>query len=88
MDLNKLFDCALEDYKKNGYIGMDFNMAVMCICSKRLNKKFNFMVGKNDIPYDEKIEYWAGKRNFGHLQVNSEDDLLKHAEKEYLTSKS
>lgn len=77
MNLNELFDAAQKDLKLNGFVGMDYNMAVICIIAKKLNKRVNFMFGGSS--YESKLDYWARKRDFGHLQVSSEDELLEHA---------
>jgi hypothetical protein len=79
--LNKLFNKANKDFWNNGYVGLDYNMAVMCICAKRLNRKIEFCAGGES--YESKLDYWARKRHFGHLTVDSEDDLLTHAIKKY-----
>ncbi len=84
MDLEKLFDLAKADLDQNGFVGMDYNMAVLCIISKRISsRKVTFTTG--GFSHDAKVEYWASKRHFGHLQVASEDELLAHASKEYKT---
>ena len=82
MDLEKLFNAAKKDLKLNGFVGMDYNMAVICIIAKKLNKRVNFLFGGGS--YESKLDYWARKRHFGHLQVNSEDELLEHAWKEFV----
>ena len=87
MDLIKLFDAVKADYKVNGFVGMDFNMAVMCIISKRIKERgVTFMSGGDT--HQNKLDYWARRRNFGHLQVGSEDELLEFAAKKYNLDKS
>lgn len=82
--LKLLLSAAQEDLKQNGFIGMDYNMAVICIIARKLNIKLNFKSGGSN--YDTKIEYWASKRTFAHLRVSSEDKLIEHALKEYKIS--
>lgn len=82
--LKNLFEAARADFDLNGFVGCDYNMAVMCICAKKTGIQMNFMTGGGS--YESKLEYWASKRNFGHLQVSSEDDLIQHAMKEYKIS--
>lgn len=81
--LIKLFNSAQLDLKQNGFIGLDYNMAVICIISKRINLPVKFQRGNSTLSYHQKLDYWASKRNFAHLQVASDDELLQHAMKEY-----
>ena len=88
MDLNALFDAAKADLDKNGFVGMDYNMCVLCIIAKRTGRKLQFAQGRvpatgMELSYEDKLDYWARKRHFGHLQVRDEDDMLAHAAKEY-----
>jgi len=59
-------------YKRDGYVGMDFNMAVITILAKR-----GVDTGHPWIPHQ--LEYWSGKRHFCELHCDSEDDVLRHA---------
>lgn len=81
MDLQKLFDAANEDFWANGYVGLDFNMAVMCVIAKRTGTPMVFQLGGGT--YEFKLNYWASKRTFGHLTVKDEDELLTVAAKRY-----
>ena len=62
---------------------MDYNMAVICIIAKRTDETLPFAKGDGSKSYNDKIEYWASKRDFCHLHVISEDALIEHALKEY-----
>lgn len=86
--LNRLFDAAKADLDEQGFVGMDYNMCVLCIIAQRTGRKLKFMKGRvpatgMEQTYEAKLDYWARKRHFGHLQVASEDDMLAHAAKEY-----
>lgn len=78
MKLIELFDKVKLDLRRGGYVGMDFNMAVLCIISKRTTeRKIQFMKGGDS--YEQKVEYWASKRYFGEISFDSEDAILKAA---------
>jgi hypothetical protein len=83
MAMIDLMEKAKSDLKLNGFVGMDYNMAVICSIAKRTGTKVQFMQGDGKLSYEEKLEYWSRKRDFCHLHVGSEEELLKHAAKEY-----
>ena len=79
LDLYRLVLDASQDMQKNGFVGLDFNMAVTCICSKRLGIKVKFSL-QDDNQYEQNVDYWARKRDCGHLHVSNEDEVLQHAQ--------
>lgn len=85
MNLDELYKGALAALNESGFVGMDFNMAVLCICAKRTGQKVEFAKGR--VPatgleptYEAKLEYWASKYRWHYA---SEDDILKAAEERY-----
>lgn len=89
MNLDALFDAVKSDLQQNGFVGMDYNMCVLCIIAKRTGKKLEFQKGRapatgTEKTYEEKLDYWARKvRWFDHIKVSTEDEMLAHAAKKY-----
>lgn len=81
MNHKKLFKQARARIKCYGYVGLDFNMAVICIIAKRYKSyKVAFQCKDN---YHEKLDYWARKRSFGEVHYGSEDEILQAANKHW-----
>lgn len=64
-------------YKRDGYVGMDFNMAVLTILAKR-----GVDTGHPWTPHQ--LEYWSGKRAFCHLRFDTEDHIILHAHEDVM----
>ena len=75
MSLNKLAEIYYFKLKENGYVGLDFNMALLCNLElKGIKTKLEFSGDRSN-----SINYWASKRRFGEILVNSADDIIKLA---------
>lgn len=74
----KLAEAANEEIRQHGMVGLDFNMAVICICAKRTCDKVHFKSG-GALDYNGKVDYWARKRDFGEVHFDSEDAIIKRA---------
>jgi hypothetical protein len=84
--LTKLIKAAQANLAEMGFVGLDYNMAVICICARLTNFRVKFMGGTendDDNVYQRKLSYWISKRDFCHLHVDSEEALIDHAMKEY-----
>lgn len=86
-DLKKLFDATKANLDEYGFVGMDYNMCVLCVIARRTGRKLKFMEGR--IPatgmertYDDKLTYWIGKLQWMN-HVHTEDELLADAAKRY-----
>lgn len=78
----ELFSFYKKELDANGYCGIDFRMAVLCILAKRnKNLKVEFMQGESKLTYENKLDMWACKRHFGELYFDTEDQILEHARK-------
>jgi hypothetical protein len=75
-NLNDLFDFFQSKTDRDGYVGLDFNMAILCIISKRTGRFVEFIILED---YKNKIEYWASKRHFGEVHFPSEEKMLERA---------
>lgn len=76
MDLNKLAEIYYSKLREGGYVWIDFNLAVLCNLELMgVKTKLEFDSDKRDAA----IAYWAAKRRFGEILVNSADDLMKLA---------
>lgn len=69
--------------KKNGYAGLDYNMAVLCIAAQRTGIKVEFP--QRGESYDRKLEYWISKRraNAYYWKCDTDDELLLNAWADY-----
>jgi hypothetical protein len=80
---------------RSGYVGLDLNMAAMCIVARRNNWKLPFrsVHPRLERSYDEKVAYWADRRDFDHHRCRSEQDVINlfiecHASAQRGTSKA
>lgn len=69
---------------KHGYVGLDLNMAAMCICARRsgitLHRHSQRPGARN---YAGFLDYWARKREFGHLRCGTEQEVVEAAIEDY-----
>lgn len=79
---NGLFNAAYADQLAQGFVGMDFRMAVLCIIALRTGRAMTFRQGVGKT-HEEKLHYWASKRHFCELPFSSEDEILEHALQSY-----